>query len=323
MFGLSVVEPFYGKTNYGDNTAMRYAATKSSVQTADVSFDIGHQLNRVMSIGAGLDVQYMHLTLNYYDGYKNPFTPSTPYSHFDTQSLNSMDSWALGYHLGMLFQFSPSTHVGIAYHSPVHYGLTGRSKYSGRLANFPQYGEQTSPNLQTQVTLPGYATASLFQRLNSRWAVMGAATYTWWHVMQDALLKGLVTAANPTPGNTTTGDLVQNYHNTWNFALGINYQPMQNLILKAGAGYNQTPVPNKFLRSPTFPGADSYSASFGLHYQFLKTMGIDLGYMHLFMKKVRLDNEANYGGIHLASTDGQIDGGANLYGMQFTWTFGK
>ena len=55
--GLSVNVPFGLRTDYGRDTALRYAATKSEIQVVDISPSIGFNVTKQLSLGLGFDVQ--------------------------------------------------------------------------------------------------------------------------------------------------------------------------------------------------------------------------------------------------------------------------
>ncbi len=317
-FGFDITAPFGLKTNYGNNSALRYAATKTAVQVIDVSPDIAYQVNKVISVGFGLDAQYMHATFDQYAGLAG-VTPSQN----DTQSLNSGDDWGFGYHAGILFQFTKHTRLGMSYHSPVHHNLRGHSKFIGPLAVFPPGSadsELVSKDLKSSVTLPGYGLVSLFHEINNKWAVMGSVMYTWWNSFENMKLENVAAIdSNYLPSKNVTINIFENYRSTWNFALGVHYKPTQKITLKAGLGYDQSPT-RRLQRNVQLPGSDRYAAALGVHYQFLKDMGVDVGYMHLFPDTAKINNVQQVS-IETVTTQGSVKGSANLYGVQFTWAF--
>jgi long-chain fatty acid transport protein len=57
----------------------------------------------------------------------------------------------------------------------------------------------------------------------------------------------------------------------------------------------------------------------GGHYQATKTIGIDLGWMHLFINEATVNPPAQITGAQETTTNGKVNGGADVYGAQLTW----
>src|SRR3990167_3535191 len=310
--GFGAVVPFGLETDYSSDSYIRYAATKTSVEVIDIGPSVAYQLNRVISLGLGLDAQHMEGIFNQYAGVGTTL---------DTKSKNSGSDWAYGYHAGILLQFTPTTRVGLAYHSQVVHHLTGKSKFIGPLANGLAGGTQVSDDLKGNVALPRYAQLSFYHDFNAQWSILASAMYTMWSVFRDLRLENVaaINAVTFSPDNNAVITVAEDYRNTWNFALGAHYKPIQNLTIKAGVGYDESPARSAY-RNVQLPDQNRFAVAAGLHYQFLPDLGADIGYMHLFIRKANI-NLTQAVSNEEVTTIGSTQGSANLYGLQVTWDF--
>ena len=63
-FGFSVAVPFGLKTDYGTNTPLRYAATRTAISVVDISPSLAYQVTDKASVGAGVDFQKVWAEFN-------------------------------------------------------------------------------------------------------------------------------------------------------------------------------------------------------------------------------------------------------------------
>ena len=315
VFGVSVVIPFGLNTDYGKQSIVRYAGTLTSLQVIDISPALGFAITDKLSIGAGLDINKADLEVDMVATLFN-----SPLN--DTDSTNTASSnTAFGYHVGLLYQFTPKTRIGLAYQSKTTYHFRdGDSKFEGPLANLDtgDGGIQKSENFKTDMVLPATTTLSFFHKINPVWDVMATVSYTQWNVFDEVVLKNVagIDEENETSNNITVV-IPQNYRNTWNYTVGANYHINEEWFLRGGLGYDQTPS-NDQDRNIQLPDADRYVAAMGVHYQALKTLGFDLGWSHFFAGDTSLDVTQQVG-AQVTTTDGNVHGNADVYGFQVTW----
>lgn len=320
-FGLSVNAPFGLRTDYGVDSALRYAATKSQIEVVDVSPSLGFNVTQKLSLGFGFDIQRMAAQFD---------EVATTGTNTDTYGTDKGWGTAYGYHLGALFQFTPSTRVGIAYNSQVNHHIRGTSRVVGPIANnalnipLGQPATIFSDKANAHVTLPPYTTLSGFHQINDKWDVMGSVIYTQWNLIQNLTLQSIAVAfvgpgLHPIPSTTASVVLPTHYRNTWNVSAGANYHANEKLMLRGGLGFDQTPVRNTY-RDVRIPDSNRIAVALGGHYQATKTLGFDLGWTHLFMAGTSSINPpAAVTGGQSVVTHGTVQGSADVFGGQFTW----
>lgn len=313
VFGLSVVVPYGLQTNYGNQSIVRYAATTTSLQVINIAPSLGFAITNKLSVGFGADIEYSEA--------KFDLVATVFDSEFDTDATNNFSGNGLGYHAGILYQFTPQTRIGLAYHSKVTHDFTGTSKFTGMLANFTDETlppEISNDNVETTATVPATTTLSLFSAIHPLWDIMGTVSYTQWSVFKDVILynvSGVDEDVNLS--DTITVVIPQNYRNTWNYSIGANYHVNERWLIRTGAGYDQTPSNNEY-RNLQLPDGNRIAFALGTHFQATKTLGFDIGWTHFFTNTVPIDVTQPVGG-QVTTTDGDVTGNADVYGFQMKW----
>ena len=310
VFGFGITVPFGLETDYGDDTFLRYAGTETQLQTINISPTLGFAITDKLSVGAGFDAQYLEGQFDQYAGL---------FSGFDTTSTNKGSSWGYGYNLGVLYQFTPHTRVGLSYRSRILQDLTGKSTFSGPLANSLSGGTQVSYNLNGKIVLPPTSIASFYHDFNSRWAIMGSAMFTQWKSFDDLVLNN-VASLNTTTGQADNQQSItvhEDFRNTWNYALGAQYTLSDKWLFRGGIGYDETPT-NDTDRNIQLPDSNRFITAVGAHYQANKSVGVDVGWTHLFVKNAPINNTQTVGSEQVI-TVGNATSAANVFGIQLTW----
>lgn len=306
-FGINV--PFGLKTDYGAGTNLRYVATLTKIQAIDITPAIAFRLNRVISLGIGLDFAYVQGEFNQVAGLAAGPNPAAN----DTTSVNKGHDWGKGAHFGLLAQFTPSTRFGLAYHTQIVNHMKGASTFKGPLANGVTGGTEINNNLRTDFTLPAWTEFSAFHQIDKKWSIMGTVMYTQWSVFKQLTLRNVAAVT----ANDTRIVVNENYRNTWNVALGAHYQATQKWLLKAGVGWDETPS-RTAQRNVQLPDSNRIALALGAQYQVFKNLFLDAGYTHLFSNKAAV-NVTQRVDIATTTTIGSVKGDANIIGLQLIW----
>ena len=314
-FGFSVDVPFGMKVYYGRSTPLRYVSTITSVTIVDISPTYAFKVTDKISLGIGPDIQPARGSFNQMGAVGNET------EILNSDGINSASDTAYGFHLGGLYEFSPYTRVGLSYHSKVVHHLTGTSVFTGSLAVDPNLEGPTNPSGRNKlnITLPPYTALSFYHRLQSPFAVMASVIYTQWDTIQNLVLQDVAgVSVNLDRSSNIVVTIPQYYHNTWNISLGGDYFATDKITLRSGIGYDQTPVSNEN-RNVQMPDNDRVVIAFGGHYQASKAIGLDVGYMHLFIQKAHIDPPAQVSGFEITNTSGSVKAGADVFSAQLTW----
>lgn len=315
--GLSITSPFGLETDYNAASSVAYTATLSQIQTMDISPSLGIKVTPKLSVGLGLDAQRMLARLN------QAVNVAPPLGVPNAMAKSTASDWAYGWNAGALWQFTENTRVGADFHSHVVHNISGHSLLEGGY-----YGLVENGQTGASINLPAYTMLSAFHQFNDKWSLMGTGVYTDWKqiqqisvgpVVQPRIVTGLPPAqalgiaATQTQLGTVT--FPENFDSTWHLSLGTDYQATEHWRLRAGAGYDESPV-NSVDRGVRLPDANRYQLAGGLRYTFNAHASLDAAYTHVFIRDGSINQQqALYKTIGTAE-----DGAGNLVGLQLNLT---
>jgi long-chain fatty acid transport protein len=159
------------------------------------------------------------------------------------------------------------------------------------------------------------------------WEIEFQYDYTRWSEFKH--LKASFSRPLPALGGLVpiTGFLLpQNWKDSSSIRLGTAYKATSNLELRAGLGFDETPIPSSTL-GPAIPGADYLTVTGGIGYKWQR-LKLDLGYMAVFYKTRRVTNNILETGGDPNAVPFPLVGGKdkystfqNLVGLHATYQF--
>ncbi len=326
--GIGINVPFGLSTEYDAGWVGRYHAIESEVTTVNVNPSLAWRVNDRLSVGGGVSAQYIDVTLTsaidlgalcFATTSLGPTTCST----FNATPQNadgfadlSGDDWSYGFNLGLMFEPTPDSRLGVAYRSKVSHSLSGEARFSGTntaattvLNAFASAKNLVDTSLTADVTLPESVAIGYYQQVSERLALM--ADWTWTHWQRFSELR--IDYASAQADSVTT----EAWRNSSRYSLGANYRVDEALLLRAGIAYDETPVPDAQHRTARIPGNDRRWVSLGFNWAFSSTSSLDLGYSHLFVSRTPVDETPSSGHVLKGSYDSSVD----IVSLQFNWRY--
>lgn len=323
--GLAVTSPFGLETRYNDGWAGRYYALQSSLQTVNLSPTLAFDLIPGLSIGAGLQAQYMEAKLsNAIDfgsiGARVPsLSPFARPTGQDGKARFDGNDWGFGWTLGVLYEPWEGTRMGVGYRSQVDQELEGDARFRLDQAGIGQAISQATGafrNTGARATLdtPETITFGGYQELDPQWSVMADAAWTRWSRIRELRIEFDNSAQ---PEEFTAAD----WRDSWWLAMGVTYRLVDPWSIRAGVAYDQTPIPNS-RRTPRVPDNDRYWISLGATYRPSETIDVSFGYAHIFAPDASVDLSAGErGNLARGNLSGTVDASVDLFGLQARWTY--
>uniref|UniRef100_UPI003341B11C OmpP1/FadL family transporter n=1 Tax=Castellaniella defragrans TaxID=75697 RepID=UPI003341B11C len=304
--GLGIGVPFGLATEYSDSWIGRYHSRKFEIQSINVNPSVAYKLTDQLSIGAGLN--WMYLDAEYQRAVPMAgVTPVGPMVFPDATAKATLSGDGWGWNIGLLYDITPDTRVGLSYRSTVKINADGHTKVSGT----PGGANDARVVADTSVKLPDTAILSLSHNINPQWQVLADVSWTGWSSLRTLDI-------NNAPG-LPSDSLTLRFRDTWRVALGANYHFTPQWTFKAGVAWDQTPIRNETYRLTSLPDNDRIWASIGAQYNFSKHGSVDIGYAHLFVKDTTINNTTdadNKGVVY-----GSYDSSADIFGVQVSYRF--
>jgi len=329
--GLGVTAPFGLTTEYDPQWVGRYHAVKSDVLTLNLNPAIAYRVNEQLSLATGVSAQYIDVTLSsMVDGGLVAFSasgnnpaliPLVSNPAYDVLVENTGDDWGYGFNLGALYEFSRSTRLGLAYRSEIEHKLAGKVTSSVPAAltglNPALAAAFLEQDINGSITLPASASLSLFSQVNDKLAVMGDVTWTGWSSFDKLTINFEGTGIAGNSSTTTT----ENWDDTWRYALGASYQATDDLKLRTGLAYDETPIADAY-RTPRIPGEDRLWVSLGAGYQLGESLHLDGAYAHLFISDSKMQKSAaNAEDTARGTVVGEFENAVDIVSVQLAYSF--
>ncbi len=333
-FGLGINAPFGLSTEYDKTWVGRYHAVESEVVTININPSVAFQVTEKLSIGAGFNAQYMEATLSsMVDGglvgvkAGAAITPSQTAN--DVYVKNNADDWGYGYNLGLIYAFTPKNRLGLHYRSEIKHKLEGDVKVDVPASLYtttfthPLYGDIplaslfSNQDINGTIILPATASVSYFHQLTDKLAVMADVTWTEWSSFDKLTInfEGAGIAGN---SSTTT---TEKWDDTWRYSIGATFQASDDLLLRIGTAYDETPISDKY-RTPRIPGEDRIWLSLGAGYKVLDHLMVDVAYTHLFVKDSKMEKSASDPeDASRGTVVGEFENAVDIASIQLTYTF--
>lgn len=254
--GLAINAPF-GLTTKSDSTWVGSSlATTSKILSYDFNPTVAYKLTPEITIGAGVQFLFVKTKLDHGAGGVIP-APAT----FEAQD------WSLGATAGILWQPREGTSIGLGYRSRVDMDLHGTFK------GLSPFQGLVNTSVNASLPLPDQVTLSARQNVTARLAILGTVEWQNWSRLGDvAATNGL-----PVPVNVQHF----NYQDRWSYSVGAEYVYSPALTLRAGVGFDRSPVTDS-VRDIAVPDSDDVHVSIGASYRFSDKLTFDVSYSHFF-----------------------------------------
>ncbi len=299
--GIGANAPFGLKTEYNDGWMGRYQALKSEIRTININPTLAYKFNDAFSVGIGASWQRIDAELTN--------TANLVTQEGFSKLKGDDDSW--GWNIGVLLNLTPDTRIGASYRSEIDYTLEG----DVRITNAAGATVVSNP-IRAGVTMPDSYSISLVHRISPQWEVLADYTYTRWDEIQSIDIINANTGA-------MQSSLSLLFDNSFRAALGANYQYSDQLKLRFGVAFDESPVKGTATRTARLPDSDRTWLAIGANYQLTSQGSLDVGYAHLFIKDGGI-NSLRGTALSPASSGnlvGDYENNVNILSVQYTHTF--
>ncbi len=307
--GIGVNAPFGLATKYDSDWVGRYEAIDSELITININPTVAAKLTDNFSVGVGLNVQYADVELSNAIDFGNEIGQS---QQADGLLEVGGDDWSVGYNVGVLFEPTEKTRIGLAYRSAITHTLQGNADFTVPAAAAPlstTTGRFIDTGASAELKLPDSLSFGVYQELSPQWSIVGDVTWTNWSRFDEVRIEF---------DNPAEQDQVQpeNWEDTVRLGLGVNYKPDDVWTLRAGAAYDPSPVDDQFVTA-AIPDSDRFWLSFGVGYRPSDNLNLDFVYAHLFFNDRAISQSDMTAGNLVGTYENRVD----IFGAQLTWRF--
>lgn len=307
-FGISMNVPYGMVTKYDQGWAGSDHGITSKVTSVTVTPMGAYKVNDKLSLGAGLQMQYMKAKLT------NTARPLAEYGNTTPiKSKISGDTFDIGYQLGAMYEFDDDTRVGLGYRSQVKHKLKGEIEADTSI--FGPAGAIVNPmlnqDISARLTTPDMLSLGVFHQVNDKWALMAEYQRVFWSSFDYLTING-------EDSKTQLSNVKEKWRDTNFYSVGANYKIDNQWTWRLGLAYDQSAVTYEH-RTPRIPDSDRLWYSTGLSYKYNDKLTFDLAYTYIYAHKAKMDTAVTGNSGAHASAD--FTNSVQLFGFSLNYNF--
>ena len=134
--------------------------------------------------------------------------------------------------------------------------------------------------VDTKIPLAQFIKVSGYHELNDRWALLGTVGWEDWSAFKEV--------------NISTGrgsqKIPRDWHDTWKFAAGVHFRPVDKWLLQLGFSYDSSPVDSDD-RTPDMPMDRQIRYATGAQYKWSERLSTGAQFVYADYGKAKIDND--------------------------------
>lgn len=308
-FGIAVTAPFGMRSDYEEDWVGRYHALESSITNVNFTPSVAYRVNQNLSVGAGLQVAYTKVRLSQAINMASVLGAGQP----DGKAIVEGDDIGFGGDVGLLYEFSPTSRIGLNYRSQIKHDLEGDATFQATATQkaVPALAlALRDTSASAALTTPDTVTFGIYHELSPQWAVMSDIQWTNWSTFKEVRIKY----------DSGRADSVtdESWNDTWFFSLGATYTMDDKNKFHFGVAYDQAPVGTEH-RTARIPDTNRYWLSGGYTHDLSPDTQLNFAYTHIFADKADLnehDDTSRRGNLV-----GSYDASVNIVSASFVMKF--
>lgn len=285
--------------DFGSDWGGRYFVTEAEFLTFMTAVNLGYKVNEQLSVGGGVNIVYSSLTQEMQ--WDNPGDIPDSKIKIDDSDIG------YGFNLALLYEFTPSTRVGLTYLSEVEFDFKDAVDTSSLVGRTGQlFGDG---KVDLEMSLPQAVSLSLFHQLDEKWALLGSAGWQEWSEFGKTDLKFSQLGEHQDD---------RDFNNTWSLGVGFHYQLSEPWILMTGVTYDSSPVSKKD-RTIDMPLDRQIRYAVGASYLYSNDLTISAAYELLDAGKAKVDQS---GMPRQGTLNGEFDKHyLHIFNVNASWKF--
>jgi len=296
--GLSVNSPYGFGTRWNDDWEGRSVNQELNLKTFYVQPTISYKITENFSAGAGLVYAYSDMLVRRRIGEINS----------DVELTGSASGF--GFNAGVYGKIEDELSFGITYRSNVKFDLgNGEATFTNVPATLA--GQFPDQSFKSTLELPSTLSVGFTNRINQKFLVAFEFNLTGWS-SYDSLNFNFENTATP---DSRAG---RRYEDAMAFRVGAEYFHNDDLTLRAGLFYDETPVRDEYI-SPDLPDGSRLGLTAGVSYKLSERFELDAAY--IFEKAAERNAAVNTSNTAIANIPGKYRTLVNGFGLGLNYKF--
>lgn len=304
--GLGVGSYFGLGVDYSNDWAGNYYVQRSSFTTATVNPTIGYRIAPWLSLGGGVSIVQGSMSSRV--AINTLAEPGDGRLKYDATDVG------YGYNLGVLFELSPQTRVGVTYVSQVNLDFNDDLRFKNLqgtvLGGLLDAAGLLDSQLKINLNIPAQLALGVYHAFTEKLALVGTVNWQNW----SRFGQPEISVAD---SDTVTNDL--GYQDTYHAGMGVYYRVADPWLLMAGFGYDTSPTSSSSERSPIMPLGAQFRYAAGVQYDWNKDLSIGAAYTLIDAGEAKVNQS---GGPLKGDLEGEYDTNLiHVFNLNFVYRF--
>ncbi|MCI8211177.1 aromatic hydrocarbon degradation protein [Pseudomonas sp. S25] len=296
--------------DYDDDWAGRYFNQEAAIIGVSFQPTLAHKFTDDLSIGIGPRIMYAY--------YRNETAINNNLLGLrdspDGQLEFKDTDVGVGVNVGLLYQLSERTQLGLAYTSKIDLEFKDSPKI--RNVDNPLINAALRrldvDSLELDMSVPQTVLFSVAHDLNSEWKLLGSLGWQDWSEFGDI---GVEIDANAADVSRTAD---RKYKDTWHVSVGTQYQASPRLRWSMGLGYDSSAVDDKD-RTVDNPMGEAWRFATGFNYKIDEGLDVHAAYTLVWLGDMDVNQTKARSGDTLSGT--YRNAALHIIGGGATWRF--
>jgi long-chain fatty acid transport protein len=309
--GLATNSPFGLSEHFPSNFAGRAYGADASLKTYNASPSIAWRVNDWLSLGAGAQIQYMHVNVVQGIG------PVPAVGLGPVIGTLKGDGWGYGFTVGATLKPTATTTIGVGYRSAINQKINGTEELPAAVVGLGGFGFPSTPgSVNTTIDLPATLSVGVRQQVGPQWTLLGTFEWSDWsrigtsNILQPSGASALV-LGRPVGVHFE-------YRDGWFASVGAEYKWSEALTLRGGVGFERSPISDD-VRIPLVPDNDRTWAAIGATWNVTPQIALDFAYSHIFVKDTSIAVDANNPSFTGTIYNGTVDAHVDIISLGFKY----
>lgn len=282
-FSVGAYTPFGSRAQWEDDWKGQFLIREIDLKTIFVQPTVTYQLSNYFGIGAG----FVYAT----GGFKlrKGVPTQDPNAAYGEGNLDGSAS-GMGYNVGLYFRFNEVWSAGISYRSSVNVKVENGTANFTVPSSLADYFPSTT--FSTALKLPQVMNAGIGYS-SGKWKVAVDFNYVGWS-SYDSLRIDFAENTDKLEDISSA----RMYKDSWIARVGVQWQPIGRIYLRAGFYYDKSPVQDGYL-TPETPDADRIGITSGFSVVLGKNLQLDASFLFVEgMKRTDTNLETQFSGTY-------------------------
>ena len=249
---MAIYTPYGSTVKWDEDWVGSHLVNKIALKAIYFQPSLAIKVNDYMSVAASFIAATGSV---YYNKNVNRFMQDADGNRTDI-TLDAQGVSGAGYALSLSIKPNERFSLGVNYRSKIMFNARyGKAEINDNPGYLPE-----KDNFKASLPMPAELSAGISAKITDKWLVAFDINETYWSAYES-----LDVDFNHLPDSR----MPKNWKNTFTYRLGTSYTLNDQLTLRAGYYYDQSPIQKGYF-SPDTPSLDSQNFTFGFSYKFNK-----------------------------------------------------